>query len=101
MVQSLTVGVSTNEPHIIKGLEPNKTYELIETSSPYGFALAQKIEFTVKMILEKCKNVEMKDELVKGHLKWQKTGEAFTHTIDGQNEFGITHSPVWEKAKFY
>ena len=88
--------VSTNEPHIIKGLEPNKTYELIETSSPYGFALAQKIEFTVKDTGE-VQKVEMKDELVKGHLKWQKTGEAFTHTIDGQNEFGITHSPVWEK----
>ena len=88
--------VSTNEPHMIKGLEPNKTYELIETSSPYGFAIAQSIEFTVQDTSEMQK-VEMKDELVKGHLKWEKTGEAFTHTIDGQNEFGTTHSPVWEK----
>lgn len=88
--------VSTNEPHIIKGLEPNKTYELIETSSPYGFALAQKIEFTVKDT-DEVQKIEMEDELVKGHLKWQKTGEAFTHTIDGQNEFDTTHSPVWEK----
>lgn len=88
--------VSTNEPHIIKGLEPNKTYELIEISSPYGFAIAQSIEFTVQDTSEMQK-VEMKDELVKGHLKWQKTGEAFTHTIDGQNEFGTSHSPIWEK----
>ena len=87
--------VSTNEPHLIKGLEPNKTYELIETSSPYGFALAQKIEFTVEDTGD-VQKVEMKDELVKGNLKWQKTGEAFTHTITGQNEFGTTLSPVWE-----
>lgn len=87
--------VSTNEPHMIKGLEPNKTYELIEISSPYGFALAQKIEFTVKDSGE-VQKVEMKDELVKGNLKWQKTGEAFTHTITSQNEFGTTLSPVWE-----
>ena len=88
--------VSTKEPHMIKGLEPNKTYELIETSSPYGFALAQKIEFTV-VDTGDVQKVEMKDELVKGNLKWQKTGEAFTHTITGQNEFGTTLSPVWEK----
>ncbi|GFI40743.1 hypothetical protein IMSAGC017_00778 [Thomasclavelia cocleata] len=88
--------VSTNEPHLIKGLEPNKTYELIETNSPYGFALAQKIEFTVKDTGE-VQKVEMKDELVKGNLKWQKTGEVFTHTITSQNEFGTTHTPVWEK----
>ena len=87
--------VSTNEPHMIKGLEPNKTYELIETSSPYGFAIAQSIEFTVQDTSEMQK-VEMKDELVKGHLKWEKTGEAFTHTVTGQNEFGTTLSPVWE-----
>lgn len=88
--------ISDNEPHIIKGLEPNKTYELIETSSPYGFAIAQSIEFTVQDTNE-IQKVEMKDELVKGNLKWQKTGEVFTHTITGQNEFGTTHTPVWEK----
>lgn len=88
--------ISTNEPYLIKGLEPNKTYELIETSSPYGFALAQKIEFTVKDTGE-VQKVEMKDDLVKGHLKWQKTGEAFTHTVTGQTEFGTTQSPVCEK----
>lgn len=88
--------VSTNEPHLIQGLEPNKTYELIETSSPYGFALAQKIEFMVKDTGE-VQKVVMKDDLVKGNLQWQKTGEAFTHTITGQNEFGTTQSPVWEK----
>lgn len=88
--------ISSDEPHVIKGLEPNKTYELIETSSPYGFALAETIEFTVQDTGE-VQKVEMKDELVKGNLKWQKTGEAFTHTVTGQNEFGTTQSPVWEK----
>lgn len=87
--------ISGNEPHIVKGLEPNKTYELIETSSPYGFALSQKIEFTVQDSGE-IQKVEMKDDLVVGYLKWQKTGEAFNHTITGQNEFGTTQTPLWE-----
>lgn len=88
--------ISTNEPHIIKGLEPNKVYELIETSSPYGFALSQKIEFKVKDTGE-VQKVEMKDDLVVGHLKWQKIGEVFNHTITGANEFGVTQTLVWEK----
>lgn len=88
--------ISTNEPHLVKGLEPNKTYELIETSCPHGFALSQKVEFTVKDIGE-IQKVEMKDDLVIGQLKWQKIGEAFHHTVIGQTEFGTTHSPVWTK----
>ena len=88
--------ISGNEPHIVKGLEPGKTYELIETSSPYGFALAQKVEFKVEDS-GKVQKVEMKDNLVVGYLKWQKTGEAFNRTITGQTEFGMTQSPVWDE----
>ena len=87
--------ISTNEPHIVKGLEAGKTYELIETSSPYGFALSQKVEFKVEDTGE-VQKVEMKDDLVVGYLKWQKTGEAFNRTITGQTEFGMTQSPVWD-----
>ena len=87
--------ISGNEPHIVKGLEPNTIYQLIETSSPYGFALSQTIEFTVKDTGE-IQKVEMKDDLVVGHLKWQKTGEAFNGTVTGQSEFGTTESPVWD-----
>lgn len=88
--------VSSDEPHIVKGLEPNKTYELIETSAPYGFALSETIEFTVKDTGD-IQHIEMKDDLVKGNLKWRKTGEAFHHVITGQNEFGMTQSPIWDK----
>ena len=88
--------VSSNEPHIIKGLEPGKTYQLIETSSPYGFAIANTIEFVVKDSGE-LQKVSMKDDLVVGRLEWLKTGEVFTHTDTGQTEFGKLETPVFEK----
>ena len=90
--------ISTNEPHIVKGLEFGKTYELIETSSPYGFAISQKIEFTIEDT-GKLQKVEMIDEMVMGKLKWQKTGKVFTHTITGQNEFGKVETPVFEEKE--
>lgn len=84
----------TIKPHRIKGLEINKTYILHEESSPYGFALANDIEFKVSDTGE-VQKVAMKDEIVYGTLKWKKTGEIFNQVITGQNEFGTTHSPVW------
>ena len=87
----------TIKPHMIKGLEPNVTYILHEESSPYGYALAQDIEFTVKDTGE-IQGVEMKDEMVFGQLKWNKAGEIFMRTDLGQTEFGTVHSPVWEKS---
>lgn len=88
--------ISTNEPHIVKGLEPGKTYELIETSSPYGFAISQTVEFTVTDtgVVQK---VEMIDEMVMGKLKWLKTGEVFTGTEEVETEFGIAKKPVFGK----
>lgn len=87
--------VSGEEPHIIKGLEPGKTYLLIETSSPYGFSISQTVEFTIDDTGE-IQKVEMKDELVKGRLKWLKTGEVFTSVDTGQCEFGKIETPVFE-----
>lgn len=87
----------TIKPHLMKGLEPGKTYILRETSSPYGFAIAQDVEFTVEDTGE-IQKVVMKDEVVFGQLEWNKTGEIFNHTEEGQNEFGQTSSPVWEKS---
>ena len=40
----------------------------------------------------------MKDELVLGKLKFNKYGEIFNQTIIGQNEFGKTESPIWNKS---
>lgn len=87
----------TIKPHLIKGLEINKTYILHEDSSPYGFALANDVEFKVADTGE-VQKVVMKDELVYGVLEWNKTGEIFDQVITGQNEFGATHSPVWNKS---
>lgn len=87
----------TIKSHMIKGLEPNVTYKLHEESSPYGYALAQDVEFTVSDTGE-VQSVEMKDEMVFGQLKWNKSGEIFMQTVTGQTEFGTTQSPVWETS---
>lgn len=87
----------TIKPHMIKGLEVGKKYILKEISSPYGYAIADEIEFTVKDT-GKVQGVEMKDEMVFGQVKWNKTGEIFMQTVTGQTEFGKTESPVWEKS---
>lgn len=87
----------TIKPHLIKGLEINRTYILHEESSPYGFALANDIEFKVSDTGE-VQKVTMKDELVLGTLKWNKTGQIFDQVITGQSEFGTTYSPVWNDS---
>lgn len=87
----------TIKPHMIKGLEVGKKYILKEISSPYGYAIADEIEFTVKDT-GKVQSVEMKDEMVFGQVKWNKSGEIFMSTVTGQNEFGKTESPIWEKS---
>ena len=87
----------TIKPHLIKGLETNVDYILKETSSPYGYAIAKEVEFTVKDTGE-VQSVEMKDEMVFGQLEWNKSGEIFMQTVTGQTEFGETQSPVWEAS---
>lgn len=39
--------VSTNEPHIVRGLKPGITYVLTETLPPNGFTTAESVEFTI------------------------------------------------------
>lgn len=85
------------KPHVVEGLEVGKTYILEEMSSPYGYAIAKNVEFTVKDT-GNIQMIEMKDDVVMGQLKWKKTGEIFNQTITGQTEFGSTESPVWNKS---
>lgn len=85
------------KPHLIKGLEVGKNYVLHEESSPYGYAIAQDIEFTVEDT-GAVQQVEMKDEMVFGQLKWNKSGEIFNQTVTGQTEYGKTESPIWNKS---
>lgn len=89
--------ISTKEPHLIKGLEVGKTYILKETSAPYGFALSESIEFTIKDTGE-VQSVVMQDELVYGVLQFNKYGEIFNQTKTGQNEYGKTESPIWNES---
>lgn len=87
----------TIRPHVIRGLEVGKTYVLKEISAPHGYAIAQEVEFTVQDT-GKIQKVEMKDDMVFGQLKWNKYGEIFDQVITGQNEFGVTQSPVWNES---
>ena len=87
----------TIKPHLIKGMEVGKTYVLRETSSPYGFALTQDVEFTIEDTSD-IQSVVIKDELVYGELEFNKFGEIFNQTITGQTEFGVTQSPVWNES---
>ena len=40
----------------------------------------------------------MENDLVKGKLEWNKTGEIFEQTVTGQTEYGKTEEPVWKKS---
>lgn len=52
--------ISTKEPHIVRGLEENKSYKLIEKNSPYGYEISEEITFIVTQDKETQK-IEMKD----------------------------------------
>lgn len=85
------------KPHLIKGLEVGKTYVLREIVSPYGFMLAQDIEFTVKDTND-VQKVIMKDELVYGVLKFEKHGEIFNQVEEKESEYGKIKTPIWNKS---
>lgn len=89
--------VSTKEPHIIKGLEVGQTYIWEEISAPYGFALAEKIEFTVKDTGEVQVAGTMKDEIAYGQLAFEKKGKQFTYTDIGMTDLGMVNTPVFEE----
>lgn len=89
--------VSTKEPHFIKGLEVGQTYIWEEISAPYGFALAEKIEFTVEDTGEIQVAGTMKDEIVYGQLAFEKVGKQFTYTDIGMTDLGVVNTPVFEE----
>lgn len=55
--------ISTDEIHIVTGLEEGKTYILTEKTAPYGFAVAESIEFTVSTD-KQTQRVVMKDDYI-------------------------------------
>ena len=75
---------STKEPHHITGLEEGKKYTLTETTAPYGYEIAESIEFEVScdkenqllemkdMPILKFVRVEKLDKDTKEHIKSNK-----------------------------
>ena len=55
--------ISTDKPHIIRGLEQGKSYILTEDLAPLGYSLAQSIEFTVDGAHSVMNRVEMVNDL--------------------------------------
>ena len=98
---------STKEPHHITGLEEGKKYTLTETTAPYGYEIAESIEFEVScdkenqllemkdMPILKFVRVEKLDKDTKEHIKSNKfvfgiyEDEECTKLIkeEGANEF--------------
>lgn len=80
--------ISTKEPHKITGLEENKTYKLIETTAPYGYEIAEEIEFTVTEDKETQK-VEMQDMPILQDIKLVKVDTNTNEVIKSKFTFGI------------
>lgn len=85
------------KPHIIKGLEVGKTFTLRELISPYGFTIAQDIDFTVEDTNE-IQKIKMEDETVLGRLHWNKVGEIFMSVAKMDTEYGKILVPTWHES---
>jgi len=73
--------ISGLKPHVIQGIAVGK-YILREEIAPYGYKIANDVEFEVKETKE-IQQVTMKDELVKGKILIEKTDEFTKKGIEG------------------
>lgn len=81
--------VSEKTPHKIKNLEEGKKYTLTEITAPYGFEIAESIEFEVsKEKINEC--IEMKDKPILKSVQVEKVDKATgEHIKSNKFEFGI------------
>lgn len=79
---------STKEPHKVTGLEENKTYKLIEVTTPYGYEIAEEITFTVTTDKETQK-IEMKDMPILKDIKVIKIDSKTKEIIKEKFIFGL------------
>ena len=82
--------ISTKEVHYVKGLEEGKHYQLIEITSPYGYEIAETVDFTVTK--EKVNElIEMKDKpILLVNIQINKLdADTKMPIIDNYFEFGI------------
>ena len=80
--------ISGKEPHIVTGLEENKTYILKEITAPYGYELTEDIEFTVTNEKE-TQRIEMKDMPILKDIKVVKVDSQTREIIKEKFTFGI------------
>ena len=80
--------ISGKEPHIVTGLEENKTYILKEITAPYGYELTEDIEFTVTNEKE-TQRIGMKDMPILKDIKVVKVDSQTKEIIKEKFTFGI------------
>ena len=88
--------VSTKEPHIVKGLEENKSYKLIEVTAPYGYEITEEVAFKVSQDKETQK-VEMKDMPILKNVKVIKIDADTKEIIKDKFTFAIYEDPECTK----
>lgn len=79
---------SAKEPHIVTGLEENKSYKLIEVTAPYGYEITEEVSFTVSQDKETQK-VEMKDMPILQDVKLIKKDSNTNEVIKEKFTFGL------------
>ena len=79
---------STNVPHHVTGLEEGKEYTLTEKTCPYGYEVAESINFVVTTDKE-TQLVEMKDMPILKTIKVIKADSETKETIKAKFKFGI------------
>ena len=80
---------STKEPHHVKGLEEGKKYTLTEVTAPYGYEIAESIEFEVSYDKEN-QLIEMKDMPILKSVRVEKIDiDTKEHIKSNKFVFGI------------
>lgn len=79
---------STKEAHKVKGLEEGKKYTLIEITAPYGYEIAESIEFEVSYDKD-TQHIVMKDKPILKNVKLVKIDEETKEIIKDKFTFGI------------
>ncbi|MBR4261095.1 MAG: hypothetical protein IKQ33_03990 [Clostridia bacterium] len=79
---------STKEAHKVKGLEEGKKYTLIEITAPYGYEIAESIEFEVSYD-KATQHIVMKDKPILKNVKLVKIDEETKEIIKDKFTFGI------------
>ena len=88
--------VSTKEEHYVKGLEENKKYTLTEKTCPYGYEIAESIEFTVSED-KSTQIIEMKDKPILRNVRLIKKDSDTDEVIKTNFVFGLYEDPECTK----